>query len=645
MSLFSDKRAKTLFDLVGLFGFGLSLGVYAWVELGEAFSVLHLLDLCTFSLAFALVLLTLPRRRWFKIPLAGLLGVVLILIHVGFLLYFRFYQSWPYLDIIADYKDAEGLGSSLLKLTTWADLIFGLAIPSLFLAWAIRRTSAIPRRPALPMIAVAFLAAEVVFEIFSAYPYRRAENEPMMYLLRDHAMAYVGDWLPVRKASIARVDRQIERYFPLDADLYRYDRKPNARLRKIPAPDRPPREMLRPNIILIVLESMRAYEFGLYGAAPSFTPRLDQLGERSLVFEPFYGNTYQTGRAECAANCSVYESLRSRSIFVRFPKLKVNCLPDILRARGYHTLWINSYFAGFSNARGFLGAHGIEEFRDWADIRKNGRYRRIGWGPSDDDLYRMATGVLAHSRQPFYAEVLSLSNHFPYTQTYPTDANLPEHRHYSDEYADYLRGIFYTDAAVGKFIAGLQRYPWFKNTIVVVTGDHGQLFYPDGQGLTMPQRQEIFYRLPLLIYSPGGLLPTGRRHVLGSQMDIAPTIMDLLGLEAPNAFMGRSLLRAPDDPTRYVMMIHGDEWNIRRGDEYCYDLQAHWRDADYRGLPASALAERSPRTCFRAAGDLLHDPAITPLPVSPDAPDSLFSYGQELVLYIRYLLKNNLIYR
>ena len=633
---------EALRRFAGLYGVGLCLGVYGWGALGERFHPLEILDLLLYATLVAIVLLVLPRIRWLQVPLAVLATLILATLHIGFLFYVRFYESWPTPEVFAQWRDAGALGSSFWHLLHASDLIFGVAAPLVLVFVALRTANGLPDRFATANRLAAFaIAAELLFEALAGYPYVRSQNQPLMFLLRNPVMEIVSVFLPRSKARVERVDKNIETYYPLDADLYRFDRGPKARLRKVPL--EATADFHRQNVIVVLMESMRAHEFGLYGAATSLTPNLDALGAQSLVVDPFYANSKATVHAEAAVNCSVYEFANVSSILRRYTNNHLTCLAAIFGDQGYSTYWVNAYKRDFGNAYAFFKKHGTRHFRDIANF-KGTRYRKIGWGPSDDDMYRLALKTLDAAPQPFYAELLTLSNHYPFTQKYPTDDAVPSGQTTGD-YGNYRRGMFYADSAFGKFLAAAREKPWFQNTLLVITGDHGVRIFPDDPTQTLAQEEEMTYRVPLIVHSPAGLVPPRRLHVNGSQVDIAPTILDILGLRAPNAFVGRSLLRVDPNQPRPIFMIQDSLWNIRRGDEYCYELAEKPGQAEEFKQRASGVAGSSPRFCFRAKGDLFFDKEITPLAPDAAAVAPLYDIGLDLVFYNRFLLQRDTAYR
>ena len=644
IEIISHKPMRTIIMMISLLCFGLSIGIYAWISLGEQFDPLQFLDLISFTVLIAIIFVLLPRIPEVKTPLAGLIGLFISLSVVGFVVYHRFYQSWPTMEIYLQWRDLRGLGGSFKQLIHSNDIIFGLFLPSIFMVAIIYGSNTVRRRPALIIMAIVLLISEASFELLAAYPYRRDQNQPMMYLLRDAFTMKFGDFWGNKGNRIARVDRNVESYYPTDTAIYRYQQGDKSRLRKVPVQNKPKRSFKKMNVLIVMLESVRAYESSLYGAPISFTPNLDNLGRRSLVFSNFYGNGSQTVRGELAVLCSFYENLKGSPIYVRYPKVNLSCLPSILKSKGYQTLWISTYTASYSNKKGFLQGHGIQQIHD-LDEFKNRKYLKIGWGPSDEDLYAHAVEILDKARKPFFAEIMSLSNHHPFTWPYPSNQFLPEHP-YVGEYANYLKGVFYTDYAVGKLLEMLESKPWFQNTILVVLGDHGIWLFPRQPELTLAQKQDIYFRLSCIIHTPSGIVQPGMNKTPASQVDLAPTILDILGLEVPNGFVGRSLLRGEGPNPRYVLMLHDDQWNIRQENAYCYDLG---RECFFEHIPWCPKGYKpssgDSHSCFYFNGDLMQNVPVSSLHADPTLNRTLLQFGKDIITYNKHILTNDMVYR
>ncbi|MCC6158327.1 MAG: sulfatase-like hydrolase/transferase [Deltaproteobacteria bacterium] len=626
--------------LLASISFGAVAGAYAWFSLGERFHPLVLLDIFALAVFVAGVFVLLPRRRIWRWPLLGVFALVVVLLHIGFLFYFRFYQSWPTLEIMLQWRDAAGLGTSFFELLRWQDLVFGVAIPAAMLVVAEQRFDGVPRLgPAIGLLVV--LAVLVgTFEATRAHPLARVQNEPVMYLLRDGvAMMFENDRALSKRTE--RVKRHTARYYPFDDDLYNFDPTSHGRLKKVPDPDRERRTFVKKNVLLVVLESVRAFEMGLYGAKASLTPNLDALGAQSLVFDPFYANAHQTQRSECAIHCSMYERVSGGSIFQTYPDIHLKCLPSIFKDQDYHTLLLKSYKGNYANARTFFKKHGMKEVRDIKDYETI-PHTMVGWGPSDEDHVRHSLDVIDRSAKPFFAELLTLSNHYPFQQSYPTDPVFPGKR-YAGDYDNYSRGIYYTDHSIGLLMDLAKDKPWFHDTIFIFVGDHGIWRFPDDVKLDMTRKLEIYFRLPMMIYTPDGSVAPGMNRELGSHVDIPPTLLDLMGLEVENGFVGRSLLRDNPRP-RYAMMVHDDQWNIRRENDYCYDAANQYREDKFYGPKLKKNAKRNMSYCFSYEGDLLRDLNAELPPPDPEL-NRLHNFGLDLIDFNDWLIRNDLVFR
>ncbi|MCI5211751.1 MAG: LTA synthase family protein, partial [Candidatus Electrothrix sp. ATG2] len=252
----------------------------------------------------------------------------------------------------------------------------------------------------------------------------------------------------------------------------------------------------QPNIILILMESVRAKESGAYGAKLSFTPAFDQLARQGQLYTNFYANGTQTVRAELSLLCSFYPNFTGTPIYMKRPKLKLSSLPGILQEDGYKTMWISGFEASYANKDGFLKKHGIEELYDGSDLDPDST-EKVGWGYSDKAIFSYAESILDKQKEPFFAEIMTLSNHWPFDFPYAkTPATLPETA--DKKYRNYCRGMYYTDWAMGEFMKRMQKKPYFNNTLFIITSDHGIWYFPPEEKLTTVEKQEAYFRMPLL---------------------------------------------------------------------------------------------------------------------------------------------------
>jgi hypothetical protein len=287
-----------------------------------------------------------------------------------------------------------------------------------------------------------------------------------------------------------------------------------------------------PNIVLIMLESFRAAESGAYGAAESVTPRFDALAKQGMLGRHFFANSFQTRHGIVATYCSVYPN-DGPSLMQRYPRTHLLCLPAALRERGYDTLWIHNGDAGFDGMRTFFRQNGFARIIERWDYPAGTEV--LGWGLSDEALMERAAAELPQLREPFMVGMLSLTNHHPF--------EVPERfRGHQDEgvYGRYRDSMRYTDFALGRFFDLIRDQPFFRRTIFVITADTAINFPPPDDTGDAAARISAKYQIPLLIL-PGFAQAPAMLDTVGSQVDLAPSLMDLLGYREAVPWAGQSL--------------------------------------------------------------------------------------------------------
>jgi phosphoglycerol transferase MdoB-like AlkP superfamily enzyme len=221
---------------------------------------------------------------------------------------------------------------------------------------------------------------------------------------------------------------------------------------------------------------------------------------------------------------------------------------ELLKYQGLETFFFYGGYGYFDNMNAYYAANNYRVV-DRTDIPK----AQIGfenvWGVADEYLFdqvirtlddktikdavKDANGKL--SDKPFFAQIMTTSNHRPYT--YPNgriDIPSPGGRD---------GGIKYTDYAIGKFIKDAQKKPWFKDTLFVIVADH----CASAAGKT--RLPVAGYHIPLIFYAPALLKPAQFAPMV-SQIDIAPTLLEVLGKNGSAQFYGRSFFEAGAVPER-----------------------------------------------------------------------------------------------
>jgi len=177
------------------------------------------------------------------------------------------------------------------------------------------------------------------------------------------------------------------------------------------------------------------------------------------------------------------------------------------------------------------------------------------WGVSDEDLFRNA--LAEYDRQQargerIFSVIMTTSNHKPFT--FPEGISGVKAKGGGRE-----AGVRYADYALGRFIAALEKRPYFDDTMVVIVADHGARVY-GREDIPLPT-----YAIPFMVYSPRHVAP---RQVSApvSQLDVAPTVLGLLDFSYDSAFFGRDVLAGgasyiPLNHNRDIALYTGDSLN------------------------------------------------------------------------------------
>lgn len=295
-------------------------------------------------------------------------------------------------------------------------------------------------------------------------------------------------------------------------------------------------EAPRPNIVILILESFgSAHIKSLSDAFPkdreSYTPFLDSLIHNGLIFT----NGYKSGLRSIDALPSILASIPSfKDNLLSYGEstARYHALPSILDSMGYSTQFLHG---GTRSAMGYMAfgkMAGIETFvakEDYEKVYGNNDYDGK-WGIYDHKFLPYALQRIKGLQQPFLATIFTLSSHSPFKL--PADV-----KHLFSEGTEKIhRTIKYTDWALRDFFAQASKEKWFKNTIFVITGDHGS-GADNKKYLEMPYCNQV----PILFYTPDGSMK-GKNETPVQHIDIMPTLLGVLKYEKPYFAFGSDLL-------------------------------------------------------------------------------------------------------
>ena len=317
---------------------------------------------------------------------------------------------------------------------------------------------------------------------------------------------------------------------------------------------------MRPNVVIVLMESMSGTYMQRFGNTKNLTPNLDSLARSGYSFDNFYSAGIHTFNGIYSTLYSMPALMARHTMFgATIPQM--TGLPYAVKQQGYQTIYFTTHDDQFDNVGGFLRANNIDTIISKKDYPSAQILSTLG--VPDHYLFDNSLPVLdgmANKGKPFLAVMMTASNHNPYIvpKDIPFTPQHPDERGGTVEYADW---------AIGHFMEGAKNKTWYANTIFVFVADHGSY---DGEGYgDMPLSLN---HIPCIIYSPL-LHDTKAANNPGGQIDLFPTLAGLMGWAYTNNTMGTDLLNNPrpymyfsqDDKvgvtdTANLYMWHPDGW-------------------------------------------------------------------------------------
>ncbi len=282
------------------------------------------------------------------------------------------------------------------------------------------------------------------------------------------------------------------------------------------------------NVVIFVMES---WSGGLTDGKnlENSTPNFRELMKKGIHYTNFYASGQRTIQGIQAIVSSIPNVAYDDILGSPIEQNKLRPLGNILKEYDYKTIFIHGArsgsmgFEAFSKLSGFDTYISKDDF-DLNEVRDDGT-----WGIFDHYVFDRANKEFLKTGKPFLGIIMSLSSHTPYTV--PAE----EFNYYDSTVTNYkfLNSLRYSDWSLGKFFEAAQKENYFKNTLFVIVSDHAE-------GTGEKSLIELF-RIPCLFYAPSFLKPSVDSTV-HSQVDILPTIIDVLNLPVIHSSLGLSML-------------------------------------------------------------------------------------------------------
>jgi lipoteichoic acid synthase len=327
------------------------------------------------------------------------------------------------------------------------------------------------------------------------------------------------------------------------------------------------------NVVMVHLESVRARSVTAYGGDAEITPFMGALADESLVAERAYTVVPHTTNALVATMCGIDPPIGRWQTYSVGDRIPARCLPELLGERGYDSVYFTSSEQTFERRPEVVENMGYEEFYPVESMDTKGFEEANYFGYEDDVMLEPSRNWLQENGDdgPFLAAYETITPHHDY---------LAPDRYGIKGFAEkdglnrYLNSVRYVDFFVKNLIEQYKELGLYEETIFVLYGDHGEAFDEHGlyQHDNVPYEEGL--RVPLLIHDPQRWQDGERVEAPANQLDLLPTVLELLGYEAEGGeYPGNSLL-GPLPETRTLMAscwYEGECLASIRGDEkYVY---------------------------------------------------------------------------
>ncbi|MDC3253231.1 LTA synthase family protein [Crocinitomicaceae bacterium] len=288
------------------------------------------------------------------------------------------------------------------------------------------------------------------------------------------------------------------------------------------------------NVVIIMLESFGSEFVGAYNNGKGYTPFMDSIIDQSLTFNYSFANGKRSIEAIPAVIASMPTLMENAYISSPYGNNKINSLPNILKKHGYESAFFHAAtngsmsFDGFSEICGFDHYFGRFEYDNDAHFDKT-------WGILDHYFNPWSARKMSKLKEPFFSTLFTISSHHPYfiPKQFRSQVKRGPQK--------ICASINYGDIALRNFFVEAKKQSWYGNTLFVLLADHT----PATKSKVYNQRTHIF-RIPIAFYHPGGNLKAEKSNRAFQQLDIMPTILDLLNIETDYYAFGNSFYNSDE---------------------------------------------------------------------------------------------------
>jgi arylsulfatase A-like enzyme len=353
------------------------------------------------------------------------------------------------------------------------------------------------------------------------------------------------------------------------------------------------------NVVLVFMESTYNQHLSLFGGTEDTQPLLSKYKDRMELFPNFFSTFASSIHARFASFTGLYP-VRDYNAFT-LERVPVESIFEVMHNHGYVCSMFYSSFLDFTGFRNFLEHRGIEELYDADTMPGERKTEPVSWGLREEEtLEAMRAQIRKYGEngKRFFMTYVPAAPHYPFEK-------VPErfHKYKPAEMGDYtpmyLNELLYMDWVLASLVEQLKESGLLDKTLVVITDDHGEWLgangTPIGHGWWLTPE---LVNAPLIVMDPRK--PGYRLNkTIGSQIDLLPTMLDLLSIQAPQGqlYQGQSLYAGDREPGRRAYLNSMQQCGVLEGNH----LLIGDRDLKQSTVNAWTVSNEGAKTVFTVA--------------------------------------------
>lgn len=285
------------------------------------------------------------------------------------------------------------------------------------------------------------------------------------------------------------------------------------------------------NVVIIILESFGNEFVGEFNDGKSYTPFFDSILRESLTFDYGIANGKKSIEAVPAIIASIPSLMDNPYISSPYGNNKIESLASILKKKGYETAFYHGATNGSMRFDGFAAQAGYDHYFGRFEYNNDEHFDKT-WGILDEYFNPWTAKQMTKLKEPFFGTLFTLSSHHPYY--------IPPHMRLRVKRGSQAiaASINYGDISLRKFFEEAKKQAWYDNTLFVLVADHTPATTDP-----MYSQRRFMYQIPIAFYHPKKLLQPKREPIIFQQLDIMPTILDLLNVKTRFYAYGNSYFK------------------------------------------------------------------------------------------------------